>query len=106
MTGTGRRLAALEERLQDRAEGWPPGERVAMEETIARVAAQEGISADHVRAEVQLTWADARRRGATTLEGVVRLLAADQGRDVDELLAEAERRMCGGDGPEREEQER
>ena len=98
--GTGRRLAALEERIGDRAGvwppiGWPPEDRAAMQDAIARAAADERVEPGVVRSRLVAMWEAYRPRGATSLASMVRLAAADEGRDVDELLAEAAERWFG-----------
>ena len=104
MGGLRARLIRFEERQAERAGGWPPaewspGEAAAMEAAIRKGSAECGLDPALGRAEMAATWAAFRRRGAASLADMVRLIAQDEGRSLEEVLADGERWWTdGGDG--------
>ena len=90
MSGTRVRLIKLEGSLGP-ARALPPGEWRQLAAACREVAERRGLLADEVLAAAEAMWADYRRRGATSLDGMVERLAADKGQTVAEFLAKAER---------------
>ena len=100
MSGTRIRIVRLEERWGGwPPAGWSPGEVAAMEAANAKEAAERGLDPAVVRGEMAAMWAAYRRRGAASLADMVRLIAQDERRSLEEVLADGERWWTdGGDG--------
>ncbi len=88
MRSAGRRLAALEARGR---RPLPTGLEAALRQMAAVAAKEAGLDEGEVHFEAESFLRRARSTGAVTPRALAELVAAEEGRDAAEVLAEAER---------------